>query len=69
MGRKIVNYLREYHEELALSVTLRHCLNALELISIGFTPEQAYEQTFISQLYSTDPEVAEDIRDTVFKLL
>ena len=67
--QKTLNYLREYHEELALSVTLRHCLNALELISIGFTPEQAYEQTFISQLYSTDPEVAEDIRDTVFKLL
>lgn len=61
--QKILNYLREHHEELVLSVTLRHCLNALRQMAIGFTPEQAYERTFIAQLYSSDPEVAKDVRD------
>ncbi len=63
---KIMNYLRQYHEELVMSVTLRHCLNALDKISIGFLKEQAYRMTFISELYANDPEVAEDILANLF---
>lgn len=63
--KKILNYLREYHEELVLAITLRHCLNALDKISIGFTEEQAYDNTFISQLYSSDPEVAKDLKSVL----
>lgn len=63
--KSILNYLRQYHEELVLSITLRHCLNALDKISIGFTEKQAYENTFLSQLYSSDPDVAADIRSFI----
>lgn len=63
--QKILNYLREYHEDLVMSVTLRHCLNALDKISIGFTEIQAYENTFISQIYSSDPDVAKDLREVL----
>ncbi len=66
---QILNYLREYHEELSLSITLRHCLNALDKLKIGFTEKQAYENTFLSQLYSSDPEVANDIRETLQVLM
>lgn len=65
--QKVLNYLREYHEDLVLSLTLRHCLNALDKLKIGFTEAQAYETTFLSQLYSSDPDVAEDVQNTVLK--
>lgn len=67
--KQILNYLREYHEELSLSITLRHCLNALDKLRIGFTEKQAYENTFLSQLYSSDPEVANDVRETLKVLM
>lgn len=67
--QKVLNYLREYHEDLVLSLTLRHCLNALDKLKIGFTEAQAYETTFLSQLYSSDPDVAEDVRNTVLKAI
>lgn len=65
--RGIINYLGKNREDLALSVTLRHCQSALKKMRIGFTRQQAYEATFISQLYSSDPEVAENVRSDVLK--
>lgn len=64
---KILNYLREYNPELSLSITLRHCLNALDKMKIGFSEEQAYTCTFLSQLYASDPEIASEVKEAVFK--
>lgn len=63
---RVINYLRDVQEELTMSLTLRHCLNALELRKIGFTKTQSYERTFISQIYSSDPEVAKNMRAEIF---
>ena len=67
--QRILNYLRTYHEELVLSLTLRHCLSALDKLEIGFSKKQAYENTFISQLYSSDPEVARDVENNILTTL
>lgn len=63
---RVINYLRDVQEELTMALTLRHCLNALELRKIGFTKMQAYERTFISQIYSSDPEVAKNLKTEIF---
>lgn len=66
--RAIITYLQTNREDLVLSVTLRHCLSALEKMRIGFTGEQAVEMTFLSQLYSSDPEVAQNVKEALSSL-
>ena len=67
--KNIITYLRKNQEELVLAVTMRHCLNALELIDIGFSREDACRNTMLSQIYCSDPDTAEDIENSIFKTL
>lgn len=66
--QEILNYLREYQEDLVRSVTMRHCLTCLHQLELGFPLKKAVKNTFISQIYSTDPEVAKTLEETIPEL-
>ena len=63
--RDVLNYLGKYAEDIQLSITMRHCINCLEQIKVGFPIAEAVNNTFISQVYSIDPEVAKDLQGTL----
>lgn len=66
--KEVLNYLNTYQEELVLSITMRHCLNCLEQMKIGFPLKQSVENTFISQIYSSDPDVAKELENSLPEL-
>lgn len=62
---QILNYLQNYDDDLILSVTMRHCISCLEKMKLGLPFKKAVERTFIAQLYSSDPKIAEDVKKTL----
>lgn len=68
--KAILNYLRQYNEDLVRNITMRHCIAALDnILNSGFTEKRAYKNTFLVELYGQDPEIAADVEENVLKLV
>lgn len=70
--RKVIDYLESptvNQEDVALSITLRHCLAALKLMSIGRHFKQALYNTLIGTIAIKDMKLAKDVNDNVIQHL
>lgn len=67
----ILKYLTDVagSEELALQVTLRHCLKALHLMKIGSPVKKAIQNTMVGSIAIKDPLMAKEVMDTVISPL
>lgn len=70
--KKILTYLTSSSvnaEDVALSITLRHCLAALRQIKIGRSAKQAIRNTMIGVIGLKDLKLAQEVYDTVVEPL
>lgn len=68
---KIINYLKSPSvnaEDIALSVTMRGCIGALENIEEGENPKDAILNTLIGKIAESDLELAEKVKETIDSL-
>ena len=54
-------------EEMVMQVTLRHCLGALKLMSIGIPIKRAIYKTMIGSLAIKDLSLAKEVYENVIK--
>jgi hypothetical protein len=52
-----------------LSVTLRHCIEAVNLVNAGFDIKTALNDTMVATLAIKDIEMSKVVRDTVIEPL
>jgi hypothetical protein len=67
---KILAHLeKNASEDMMLSVTLRHCIEAVSLINAGFDIKTALNDTMVATLAIKDIEMSKEVRDTVIEPL
>lgn len=65
----VLNCLSKTHEDIALAITMRHCIKALKLMEIGFPLKKAVEKTFLAEIAAVDGKAAERVRDAIRLML
>jgi len=67
---KVLEHLeKNSSEDMMLSVTLRHCIEAVNLVNAGFDIKTALNDTVVATLAIKDIEISKDVRDTVIEPL
>ena len=69
---KICKYLKDpsvNREDICLNLSIRTCLGALQNYEDGDTIKDAMKNTFIGKIYEVDPELANDVENSVIKTL
>ncbi len=63
----VLNYIIEKDASFASSVTMRHCIECLNLIQAGLPAKEAMQCTFVGSIAIKDLELANDVYENVIK--